>query len=87
VFTALTTGEQRLSYLLVMRLSVECETAPGRVGICLATCCGMTKLAWTGRDTYRIRAFDAAKLVLHIEQLVTDDVRLVAARMAERGLQ
>jgi hypothetical protein len=34
VFTALTTGEQRLSPL-AMRLSVACETAPIRVAICL----------------------------------------------------
>ncbi|MBK8138413.1 MAG: hypothetical protein IPK52_21810 [Chloroflexi bacterium] len=32
---------------------------------------------WQGH-TYRIRTFDAAKLVLHIEHLVTAEVRTVA---------
>mgnify|MGYP001271705359 CR=1 FL=1 len=34
-------------------------------------------LDWQGQ-TYRIRAFDATKLVLHLEQLVTNEVQLVA---------
>ena len=35
-------------------------------------------LDWQGH-TYRIRAFDTAKLVLHVEQLVTNEVRLCRA--------